>query len=115
MLRYGAPNQYDITEYEAYFSFISYFYSERVEIISLPYVIRQPTFCNYFDAPTLSLFLDSDLAYFTCHDRYDTNDFYVNCNGNNCRVTTTFESTGGLSHYSYPASYKNNLHATIHL
>jgi hypothetical protein len=89
IMRYGMPNQYDMTEYEAYFSFISYFYSERVETISLPYVIRQPSFCNYFDAPTLSPFLDSDIAYFTCHDRYDTNDFYVNCNGKNCRVKTT--------------------------
>jgi hypothetical protein len=89
ILRYGAPNQYDMTEYEAYFSFISYFYAERVETISLPYVIRQPTFCNYFNAPTLSSFLDSDIAYFTCHDKYDINDFYVNCNGKNCRATTT--------------------------
>jgi hypothetical protein len=40
ILRYGAPNQYDMTEYEAYFSLISYFNSERVETISLPYVIR---------------------------------------------------------------------------
>ena len=89
ILQYGTPNQYDMTEYEAYFSFISYLYSERVETISLPYVIRQPTFCNYFDTATLSSFHDSDIAYFTCHDRYDTNDFYVNCNGKNCKVTTT--------------------------
>ncbi len=48
--------------------------SERVETISLPYVIRQPTFCNYCNAPTLSPFFDSDIAYFTCHDRYDTKE-----------------------------------------
>jgi hypothetical protein len=86
MLQYGGQDQYDMTEYDAYFSFISYFYPDRVETISLPYVIRQPTFCNYFDVPMLSAFLDSDVAYFTCHDRYNREDFYINCNGRNCKV-----------------------------
>lgn len=85
MLEYGGLHQYDMTEYEAYFSFISYFYPDRFEAISLPYVIRQPMLCNYFDASTLSTFLESDVAYFTCHDRYDRDDFYVNCNGRDCK------------------------------
>ena len=84
ILRYGSPNQYDMTEYEAYFSFISYFYSERVETVSLPYIIRQPTLCNYYNATTLSPLLNTPIAYLTCHDRYDREDFYVNCNGKKC-------------------------------
>lgn len=84
ILRYGEQQRYDMTEYEAYFSFVSYFYPERVETVSLPYVIRQPRHCNYFDNSALML-NDSDIAYLTCHDRYDSEDFYVNCNGKDCK------------------------------
>lgn len=86
ILRYGSPNQYDMTEYEAYYSFISYFYSERVETVSLPYIIRQPTLCNYYNASALSSLLKGPILYLACHDKYDREDFYVNCNGKACRT-----------------------------
>jgi hypothetical protein len=86
MLQYGGQQQYDMTEYEAYYSFISYFYPDRAATILLPYVIRQPKLCNYSDASTIGPFLNSEIAYFTCHDRYDREDFYVNCNGRKCRT-----------------------------
>lgn len=86
ILQYGKPNQYDMTEYEAYFSFLSYFYPDRAQAVSLPYIIRQPKFCNYFDASTIRPYLDSDVAYFACHDMYDREEFYINCNGKKCRV-----------------------------
>lgn len=84
IMGYGSPNQYDMTEYEAYFSFISYFYSERVETVSLPYIIRQPRLCNYYDASVISPLFGGPVAYLTCHDKYDREDFYVNCRGRKC-------------------------------
>lgn len=84
MLEYGGTDDYDMTEYEAYFSFVSYFFPDRVQAISLPYVIRQPRFCDYSDASTLSSFEGSPIAYLTCHDKYDRDDFYVNCKGKQC-------------------------------
>lgn len=88
ILQYGEQGRYDMTEYEAYFSFVSYFYPERAETITLPYVIRQPRHCNYFDNSVV-LLNDSGISYLTCHDRYDREDFYVNCNGKNCKTSSS--------------------------
>jgi hypothetical protein len=86
MLQYGEHQQYDVTEYEAYYSFIFYFYPDRVAAISLPYVIRQPKLCTYYDTSIMSAFHDSEVSYFTCHDRYDREDFYINCKAKKCRT-----------------------------
>lgn len=71
-----------MSEYEAYFSFVWARYRERVEPVYLPWILRKPSTCNYNDKATMSLFHDkTSIMYFTCHDNYDSDDYYINCKG----------------------------------
>jgi hypothetical protein len=70
-----------ISEYEAYFSFAWYFYQQRLDVVSMPYVMRQQHMCNYYNETTQAFKEDSIVTYLTCHDNYDGDDHYANCRG----------------------------------
>jgi hypothetical protein len=48
----------------------------------MPYVMRQRHKCNYYNNETTKPFKESSIVtYFTCHDNFQADDFYTNCQG----------------------------------
>ena len=60
-------------------------------MVNLPYLMRGLHKCNYHDKKAIKPFIENTtLAYFTCHDAYEGDDFYANCKGreSSCKPAT---------------------------
>jgi hypothetical protein len=73
-----------MSEYEAYFSFAWLHHRDRVVPVYTPWVLRKPQDCNGSDARMLEKWVHSEVVYFTCHDNYGMEDYYINCKNRRC-------------------------------
>jgi len=71
-----------MSEYEAYFSYVWTRYRERVEMVYLPWVLRQPKpdRCDLHNTSMIKVLQEgTQLVYLTCHDNYPHRDYLINC------------------------------------
>ncbi|GAX78786.1 hypothetical protein CEUSTIGMA_g6223.t1 [Chlamydomonas eustigma] len=77
-----------MSEYEAYFSYVWLHYRDRVVPVYTPWVLRKPKDCNQSEPADgksrLAEWGNSEVVYFTCHDNYGIEDYYINCKNRRC-------------------------------
>lgn len=90
-----------MSEYEAYFALVWRRFTDRVEPVYLPFMLRDPKKCNYHNKTLLAELRDrTSIVYLTCHDHWGTtggvDDFYINCKGRQAQCGQPANTKNGL-------------------